>query len=81
MVYFQTENLNLGKFCRAFEWKMLVYFMTIWNILRPFGIIYGHLVLFVVIWYIFLVLVCLDPEKSGNPDPNGLVGRLFHGLD
>jgi hypothetical protein len=22
----------------------------------------------VVIWYIFFVLVCLDQEKSGNPD-------------
>jgi hypothetical protein len=31
----------------------LEYFMTIWNILWPFGIIYGRLVLFVVICYIF----------------------------
>jgi hypothetical protein len=43
MVYFQTKNPNLGKFWRACEWKML-YFITIWNILRPFGIIYGRLV-------------------------------------
>jgi hypothetical protein len=41
--------------------------MSFWNILRPFGIIYSLLVLFVVIWYIFSVLVCLDQEKSGNP--------------
>jgi hypothetical protein len=41
MVYFQTTNLNLGKFWRALELKMLVYFMTIWNILGPFGVIYG----------------------------------------
>jgi hypothetical protein len=34
----------LGKFWRALEWKMLVYFMTMWNILRPFAIIYGCLV-------------------------------------
>jgi hypothetical protein len=33
--------------------KMLVYFLTIWNILRPFGILYGNLVQFVVIWYMF----------------------------
>jgi hypothetical protein len=39
---------------------MLVYFMTIWNILRSFGIIYGRLVQFVGI--------CLNQEKSGNPD-------------
>jgi hypothetical protein len=32
MVYFQTKNPNLGKFLMALEWKMLVYFMTIWNI-------------------------------------------------
>jgi hypothetical protein len=44
MVYFQTKNPNLGKFWMALEWKMLVYFMTISNILRPFGIIYGRLV-------------------------------------
>jgi hypothetical protein len=31
---------NFGKFWTALEWKMLVHFMTIWNILRPFGIIY-----------------------------------------
>jgi hypothetical protein len=29
MVYFQTKNLNLGKFWRAFEYIMLEYFMTI----------------------------------------------------
>jgi hypothetical protein len=51
------------------EWKMLLYFMTIWNILLPFGIIYirpidivcGNLVY-------FYILVCLDLKKSGNPD-------------
>jgi hypothetical protein len=32
MVYFQTKNPNLGKFWRALEWKLLVYFMVIWNI-------------------------------------------------
>jgi hypothetical protein len=41
--------------------------MTIWNILWPFGIIYGRLVSFVVIWHILSILVCLDQEKSGNP--------------
>jgi hypothetical protein len=38
MVYFQTKNPNLGKFWRALEWIMWVYFMTIWNTLWPFGI-------------------------------------------
>jgi hypothetical protein len=30
--YFQTKNPNLGKFLRALGWKMLIYFMDIWNI-------------------------------------------------
>jgi hypothetical protein len=41
--------------------------MTIWSSLRPFLIFYGRLVQIVIIWNIFLVLVCLDQEKSGNP--------------
>jgi hypothetical protein len=45
MVCFQTKNPNLGKFWRALERKMFVYvFMTKYNILQPFGIIYGRLV-------------------------------------
>jgi hypothetical protein len=40
----KPKNRNLGKFWRALEEKMLEYFMTIWKILRPFGIIYGCLV-------------------------------------
>jgi hypothetical protein len=37
---FQTKNANLGKFCRVLKWIALVYFVAIWSILRPFGIIY-----------------------------------------
>jgi hypothetical protein len=44
IICFLTKNPNLGKFWRAFEWSMLVYCMTIWNISWPFGIIYGRLV-------------------------------------
>jgi hypothetical protein len=44
MVCSQTKNPNFGKIWRALKWKMLVYFMTIWNILRPFSMIYGLLV-------------------------------------
>jgi hypothetical protein len=43
MVFFQTKNPNVGKFWRALDWKTLVYFMVIWNSLRPFGIFYCHL--------------------------------------
>jgi hypothetical protein len=40
MVYFQTENPNLGKFWRVLQRKMLVY------------TVYGHLVDFTATWYI-----------------------------
>jgi hypothetical protein len=56
MVYFQTKNPNLGKFL-ALDRKMPIYYMSIWNILRTFWIIYDHWVHFVIIWYIFSVLV------------------------
>jgi hypothetical protein len=44
MVCFRTKNPNLGKFWRVLRWKMLVYFMDTWSILRSFDIFYGHLV-------------------------------------
>jgi hypothetical protein len=34
------------------DWKMLLYFMAIFNILQTFGICYDNLVHFVFIWYI-----------------------------
>jgi hypothetical protein len=44
--------------------------MAILNILRPFGIFYGHFGNLVVIWYIFSpFLVCCIKKKSGNPGP------------
>jgi hypothetical protein len=42
-------------------------FLTIWSTLRALEIFYGHLVYFVVIWYIFPRFGILDQEKSGNP--------------
>jgi hypothetical protein len=70
MVYFQTKNPNLGKFWRVLQWKMLVYFFTIWSILRPIGIFYGHLVYFVVIWYTLPHFGILCQEKSGRSGRN-----------
>jgi hypothetical protein len=75
MVSFHTKNPGLAIFLRALVWEMLVYFMTIWNILRLLGVFYGSLVQFSVIWYILPVLVCLDQEKSGNP----VVDCIFNG--
>jgi hypothetical protein len=56
----------------------LVYFMTIWSLLRPLEIFYGHSVYFVVFWYIFPRFGILDQEKSGIPgyhNENGSFGR------
>jgi hypothetical protein len=39
IVYFHTENTDLGKFWRALEFKMWAYFMAILNLLGiEFGI-------------------------------------------
>jgi hypothetical protein len=66
MVYFQTKNFNLGKFVRALEWKILVYFMPIWNILWTFGVFYGH---WVILWSFYPRFGILCQEKSGKPVP------------
>jgi hypothetical protein len=55
------------------------YFEEPWNgkcpyILWPFGSFYGHLVYFMVIWYIFHRFGVLYKEKSGN---TGFKGKLF----
>jgi hypothetical protein len=39
---FSYQKSLLGIFWRVLEWKMLVYFMTILNILLPFDIFYGR---------------------------------------
>jgi hypothetical protein len=46
---------------------MLIYFTAIWNILRPFGIFYEHLVPFVFILVHFVPVLVLITKKSGNP--------------
>jgi hypothetical protein len=43
---FSYKNTNLGIFWRVLRWQMLVYFMTIWYILWPFGIVCVHLINF-----------------------------------
>jgi hypothetical protein len=45
IVYFQTENTNLGKFLKALDWKLLIHFIA-------FKSIYGHLGYFMTIRYI-----------------------------
>jgi hypothetical protein len=46
MAYFSTKDFNFGKFFKALEWKMLVYFMATWFILCLFGIAYYYSVIF-----------------------------------
>jgi hypothetical protein len=41
--------------------------MDISFILQPFCTLYGQLVYFVLIWFIFLRVGMLYQEKSGNP--------------
>jgi hypothetical protein len=65
------SNQKWGKFWRVFQWKLLVYLMDIWYSLRPFGIFYGHLVYFVVIWSFFRFFVV--PIKIWQP----WLGRLL----
>jgi hypothetical protein len=36
MAYFHTKNPDLGIFCRALEWKMLVNFLSILDSVRQF---------------------------------------------
>jgi hypothetical protein len=67
MVYLQTKIANLGIFWRALDWKMLIYLIAIWNILRTFEIFCDHLVHFVLIWHIFSGFGTMNQEKYGNP--------------
>jgi hypothetical protein len=64
---FKPKNPNLGKFWRVLQWKILVYFVTNRSILRPLEIFYGHLVYFVVIWYIFPRFGIFVPRKIWQP--------------
>jgi hypothetical protein len=77
MVYFRTKNPNLWKFSSAFlDWKLLIYFTTIWSILQTFGIFYDHLVRFVFFWYIFAGYCIIYQEKSGNPGVSSCVAKV-----
>jgi hypothetical protein len=79
-LYFQTKNPNLGILSKHWNGKY-------WCILKPFGLLYGQLVHFVVIWYIFPVLVCCtkknlptpaNPTTSATTPVLWYVGKLEH---
>jgi hypothetical protein len=70
MVSFNTKNTNLGEFWRALEWKMLVHFMTILNILHVFGIFYGQGVILCTFGIFSSHFGTLYLDRSGNPARN-----------
>jgi hypothetical protein len=68
MVYFKTNIPKMGRFLRALDWIMFIYFMALKNILRawkvykcPFGTGCVDLVQFSGFGITY-------QEKSGNPD-------------
>jgi hypothetical protein len=68
MVYFQTQKPNLGKFCRALQWKVMAYSMAIWCVFSRFGIDifpFGHI--FSRFDTCFPGFGMLYQEKSVNP--------------
>jgi hypothetical protein len=71
MVCFQTKNPNLGKNFGASDWKMVIYFMAIGNILWIFGIFYDHSVHFVSIFLHFFQFWYHAPRKIWQPCNSG----------
>jgi hypothetical protein len=61
---FSYQNANLGKFWSALE---LVYFMVIWNIIRPFGIFCGHVMKLEVICAYFYQFWCVWTRAIWQP--------------
>jgi hypothetical protein len=62
----KSQRVNFGGPCNGRCWY--IYVIGIWYILRPFDIFYGHLVYFVLTWYVFPRFGILNQQKSGNPD-------------
>jgi hypothetical protein len=65
---FKPKKTTWVNFVRPWNGKSwYILHTSIWNILRQFGIFHGHLVHFVVIWYILTRFGIVCQEKSGNP--------------
>jgi hypothetical protein len=75
MVSFQPKTYNLGKFWRALDWKMLIYFMVIWKILQTFGIFWDHLYISCSFGTFFPVLVYGINKNLATP---ALIPRTTH---
>jgi hypothetical protein len=63
---FGPEIATFGKFWKAWEWKVLISFMTIWYALWSFVLLYGNLVNFGDHLLHFPHFGILYQEKSGN---------------
>jgi hypothetical protein len=59
----------------------LVYFMDTWSILRSFVIFCGHLVYFLVIWYIFPIWVFCTKKNLATLDDDKTAGRTIFPVD
>jgi hypothetical protein len=67
---FKPKNpiwVNLGRPKNEDCWNIL---WTFWNILQPFYILYGHLVILVANWVYFPCFGTLYEDKSGIPACN-----------
>jgi hypothetical protein len=67
MVYFSDQKLQFGKILEGLAREDVGIFMAILSILQPTGIFYGHLVHFVVIWYIFCPFWYVAARKIWQP--------------
>jgi hypothetical protein len=58
--------------------EIFLYFVTVYNILRPFGGIINGLLVYVVCGHLvyFFDLVCSGKVKSGNPAPDFLLKTI-----
>jgi hypothetical protein len=68
------SRVNLGWSCNGRYWY---FFIEIWYILQLFGIVNGHLVYFVLIWYIFPVLVRCNKKNLATLGDFSPFGWLF----
>jgi hypothetical protein len=62
-----NKKSKFGQIVEGLAMEVVGIFRAILSILRPYGVRYGHLVQFVVIWYIFPQFGISYLDKSGNP--------------
>jgi hypothetical protein len=54
---FSNQKSKFGFILNGLQWKILVYFVTIWSILWPFDMFYLHLVYFIYIWSTYFMAI------------------------